>query len=97
MLCGGCRGDVGVTALLNRCVPCHDASAMLIVGLGKTNSLIFFSSPNFAQMDPVKAIQKHSYTEEDVVVCSTEIALGMNYDYMPANGMVSGISIASYS
>lgn len=39
-------------------------------------------------MDPVKAIQKRSYTEEDVVVYSTEIALGMNYDYMPANGMV---------
>ena len=86
MLCGGCRGDVGVTALLNRCVPCHDASAMLIVGLGK-NSLIF-SSQNFAQIDPVKAIQKRSYTEEDVVVYSTEIALGMNCDFLRANGMV---------
>ena len=59
---------------------------MLIVGLGK-NSLIF-SSQNFAQIDPVKAIQKRSYTEEDVVVYSTEIALGMNCDFMRANGMV---------
>ena len=38
VLCGRCRGDeVGVSALLNKCVSCHDASAILIVGLGKTN------------------------------------------------------------
>ena len=33
VLCGQCRGDKGVSALLNKCVSCHDASGLLIAGL----------------------------------------------------------------
>ena len=35
VLCGQCRGDKGVSALLNKCVSCHDASGLLIAGLSK--------------------------------------------------------------
>ena len=35
VLCGQCQGDKGVSALLNKCVSCHDASGVLIAGLSK--------------------------------------------------------------
>ena len=36
VLCGQCRNDeFGVSALLNKCVSCHDASGTLIAGLSK--------------------------------------------------------------
>ena len=35
VLCGQCRGDKGVSALLNKCVSCHDASGVLIALLSK--------------------------------------------------------------
>lgn len=34
-LCGGCRGGKGVSALLNRCTTCSDASGLLILTLSK--------------------------------------------------------------
>ena len=36
-LCGNCRDGKGVSALLNRCVSCSDASGLLILALSKTN------------------------------------------------------------
>ena len=36
VLCGQCRGDKGVSTLLNKCVSCHDASGLLLAGLSKT-------------------------------------------------------------
>ena len=35
VLCGQCQDDKGVSALLNKCVSCHDASGVLIAGLSK--------------------------------------------------------------
>ena len=35
ILCGKCRSGRGVSALLNRCISCHDASGMLILALSK--------------------------------------------------------------
>lgn len=34
-LCGSCRGDRGVSALLNRCVSCSSLSALLILALSE--------------------------------------------------------------
>ena len=33
-LCGECRSDAGVSALLNKCVTCHDGYSVLIPLLG---------------------------------------------------------------
>ena len=35
VLCGSCRNGYGVSALLNKCVTCHDASGMLIAVLSE--------------------------------------------------------------
>ena len=35
VLCGRCQDDKGVSALLNHCVSCHDASGLLIALLSK--------------------------------------------------------------
>ena len=34
-LCGQCRNDKGVSALLNKCVSCGKASVLLIIALGR--------------------------------------------------------------
>lgn len=34
VLCGECRNDTGVSALLNRCTTCYDAFSILIITLG---------------------------------------------------------------
>ena len=35
-LCGQCRGDKGVSALLNNCVSCGYVNILLIVALGNS-------------------------------------------------------------
>ena len=40
ILCGNCIEGLGVSALLNECVTCGDASGLLIAGLGKLQQLI---------------------------------------------------------
>ena len=40
ILCGNCIEGLGVSALLNECVTCGDASGLLIAGLGKLRQLI---------------------------------------------------------
>ena len=34
-LCGQCRNGKGVSALLNKCVSCGNASVLLIIALGR--------------------------------------------------------------
>ncbi len=34
-LCGECKDGKGVSALLNYCVTCEDASGILVIALGK--------------------------------------------------------------
>ena len=39
-LCGSCEDGYGVSALLNNCVTCHDASGTLIIILCKLNFIL---------------------------------------------------------
>ena len=41
-LCGECRGGNGVSAILNRCTTCSDASGLLILLLSKTETLVTY-------------------------------------------------------
>ena len=39
VLCGECRDEMGVSALLSRCVDCSNVNALLIVTLSNDNML----------------------------------------------------------
>ena len=49
-LCGQCRGNKGVSALLNNCVSCGYVNVLLIVALG-----------NFIQYSPLNILCTHTY------------------------------------